>query len=146
VHTIDQSYYDMAQRVPGGFAGLYMTHVNGRRTPVLMFVDTTNVDVALDTLAVYHLAGIQSFARDSVSLRLVHWNWVQLYEWYRYIFVHSTVLPDDWVMSDIDEVQNHLTFGAASYAGRDTLVARLIALGVPCWLATVDRVPPAVLK
>jgi len=49
-------------------------------------------------------------------------------------------------MTDIDEVENRLHFGAESEAARDVLVQRMIELNVPCWLALVDVTGSAYLK
>jgi hypothetical protein len=100
-----------------------------------MFVDTTNVLAALDSLAVYYAGLHRSFARDSVVLRLVRWNWVQLYEWSSYVL--SVAGLEGWCTADIDEVTNRLEFGARTDGDRDALLGRLRQLGVPCWLAAV---------
>lgn len=143
--TIDELNYNVAQHVPGGWASYYLTPVNGRNTPVLMFVDTTNIVATLDSLVKYYPSGHRSFARDSVVLRVVRWNWVQLYDWYRYIS-YLKGLPDGWTFSDVDELQNRLSFGANTAADRDALVQRLRELDVPCWLAAIRVTGPAVLK
>jgi hypothetical protein len=134
--TIDETNYNLAQHVPGGWANYYLTPVNGRNTPVLMFVDTTNVLAAIDSLVKYYPYGHRSFARDSIVLRVVRWNWVQLYDWYRYISYFKG-LPDGWTFSDVDEFENRLSFGGNTAADRDAVVQSLRQLDVPCWLAAV---------
>ena len=136
--TLDDAWYRLAPHVPGGFAGIYLTPVNGRNTNVLMFVDTTNLVAALDSLVKYYPSGHRSFARDSVVLRVVRWNWVQLYDWYRYVILVAG-LPDVWTSTDIDETQNRLAFGAATTTARDILLQRLRQLDAPCWLAMVEH-------
>lgn len=135
--TLDEAFYRAAQHTPGGFAGFYLVPVNGRNTNVVMFVDTTNVSAALDSLTKYYPGSHRSFARDSVVLRLVRWNWEQLYDWYRYI-TSVAGLPNAWFSTDIQEDSNRVRIGAlATVANRDLLVQRLRQLDVPCWLAGV---------
>jgi hypothetical protein len=105
-----------------------------------MFVDTTNIQVALDSLVVYYPGSHRSFARDSVVLRLVRWNWVQLDDWYRY-FNLVAGLPDGVSFTDIQELNNRLEFGAPTAADRELLLQRFQQLGAPCWLAAVTVVP-----
>ena len=139
--TIDELYYQLAERIPGGWAAWYKTPLNGRLTPVLMFVDTSDVLAALDSLAKYY----RSFSRDSIVLRQVRWDWVQLDDWYRYItWLHG--LPDGETSSDIDEVTNRLEFGSVSEGRRQAILGRLRELHVPCWLAAVNIEGYAVLK
>jgi len=139
----------VAEHVPGGWAGLYLEPVAGRNRLVLNFVDISHVSESLNALAVYYptyLPGTHfSFARDSVRIRVVRWNWVQLNDWYRYVILVAG-LPDGWTYSDINEVTNRLEFGAATPADRDLLLQRLSQLGAPCWLAAVSIQGYAVLK
>ena len=107
----DERFYRAAQHTPGGFAGFYLGDpVNGRQPTVLLFVDTTHVLADLDSLALYYPGSHPSFARDSVQLRLVRWNWVQLYEWYYYVLLVAG-LPRGLTVTDIQEFNNRVEFG-----------------------------------
>ncbi len=131
--TIDDAWYNLSAFVPGGWAGMYLTPVNGRSTPVLMFVDTTHIADALDSLDAHYPWSHPSFARDSVVVRPVRWNWVQLHDWYRYILLVAG-LPVGVSYTDIHESNNRLQFGAPTAADRAVLLQRFSQLGVPCWL------------
>ena len=140
--TIDELYYQLSERMPGGWAAWYQTPLNGQLTPVLMFVDTTtDVQAALDSLAKYY----RSFSRDGILLRQVRWDWVQLDDWYRYISYFKG-LPDGTTSSDIDEVTNRLEFSAVSEGRRQAILGRLREFHVPCWLAAVNIEGYVILK
>ena len=149
VIDLDDAWERIARHVPGGFSGIYLQPVDGRNTLTINLVDTSNAAASLDSLRVYYpiyqRGSHYSFARDSVLLRVVRWNWIQLNEWYRYVLVVAG-LPDGLTMTDIDEVENRLYFGAESEAARDVVVRRMVDLNVPCWLAVVDVTGSVYLK
>jgi hypothetical protein len=130
----------IAQHVPGGWAGLYF---DGQHRLTVNFVDTTDLSSSLASLAPYFTR--YSFARGSVLINVVRWDWIQLNDWYRYLELVAG-LPDGVSFTDIQEVNNRLEFGAATPADRDVLLRRLDQLGVPCWLAAVTIEGYAVLK
>jgi hypothetical protein len=143
--SLDRSFYILSLHTPGGFAGIYKTPVNGRNRVVLNFVDTTNLAASLDSLAQFGTA--YTFTRDSVLINVVRWDWVKLFEWYRYIFLTVKQWPDGWTSSDIDEVANRLGFGGYPIAGRDSVAQVLSQIpGLPCWLAAVRFELPATIK
>ena len=125
----------IARTVPGGWGGFYVTPVNGQNRSVVLLVDTTNLSAALDTLKRWYPH--YSFARDSVVVRMVRWDWILLAEWYGY-FAHVG-LPDV-NFGDINEVTNRLEFGSGSAQGRQAaILQRLNDLHAPCWLAAVNE-------
>jgi len=142
--SLDEVFYRAALHTPGGFAGAYLEPVNGRNTTVLMFVNLTNARAALDSLTPYYPWSHASLAPDSVRFRKVRWDWVQLYDWYRYLLIVAGV--DGLSVTDIQEVNNRLEFGAATAEDRGRVLRRLSELGVPCWLAAVSVQGYAVLK
>jgi hypothetical protein len=145
--TVDDMWADLARRTPGGFAGvMYDTPVasagrGGQGRPILMLTDPARAAEARVALAP-HLAG---FDVANAEVRAVRWNFAQLYDWYQY--VNQTAWQERGItMSDIDEAANRLVYGAADEAARDRLAQRLAALPLPCDLALVKIVPPAVTR
>ena len=144
VRTPDDRWAELARRVPGGFAGvMYEMPAPGaapRATgrPLLMLVDPSRAAEAKAALAPH----LQGFDVAGASVRAVRWDFAQLYDWYRYLNGQVWLEPGV-TMSDIDESENRIVYGAADEAVRGRIAQRLAALPLPCDLVVVRIVPPA---
>ena len=144
MRTPDDQWAELARRVPGGFAGvMYELPAPGsppRTTgrPLLMLVDPARAAEAKAALAPH----LQGFDVAGASVRAVRWDFAQLHDWYRYL--NGQIWQEPGVtMSDIDESENRIAYGAADEAARDRVARRLAALPLPCDLVVVRIVPPA---
>ena len=142
IPPIDQAHGDalwaaIALHVPGGWGGVYRQGA----LLVLMFVDTTQIAVSLDSLAVYGpFAGLRlPPTTDSLLLLRVRWNWIQLWRWYGYVEERLNVRGE--TASDIQETNNRLEFYGENAAARAAILNQLADLRVPCWLAAVGIMP-----
>lgn len=129
--TIDDEAADIARQVPGGWGGLFLQ--NG--TPVIYLVQPERRDEAVAALHALGVGGPTIDVRQAQVLQ-GRWDFAQLYDWYRWI--NGTMpYPPGLVYTDIDEVTNRLGYGVLA-SGRDSLVALLATLDLPCDLVTIE--------
>jgi hypothetical protein len=142
--TPDDRWAELARRVPGGFAGVMYEaspsdgppRTTGR--PIVMLVDPSRAAEAKAALGP-HLPGFDVAGAD---VRAVRWDFAQLHDWYRHL--NRGIWQEPGVtMSDIDEAENRIVYGAADEAVRDRILQRLTAMSLPCDLVRVRIVPPA---
>lgn len=133
--TPDDHWADLAQRVPGGFAGvLYID-----KKPVLMLTDPAQAAAAKKALA-------SSFVGFDISGAEVHsarWNFAQLVDWYNYLGLRGPVWQTSGLTTgDKDEAINRIRYGVLDEAARDRLVNALAGMEVPCDLIAVEITGP----
>lgn len=131
----------IARTVPGGWGGFYVTPVNGQNRSVVLLVDTTNLSAALDTLKRWYPH--YSFARDSVVVRMVRWDVIQLNDWSKYLLVRRQ-LQNTLCGSYFDVVANRLRFVVCSDAAREAVLQRMLEIDIPCWLVAVETTFPCI--
>jgi hypothetical protein len=125
----------IGQHVRGGFAGWYFD-ANHRFTVNL--VDTTDLASSLDALAYWWTQLYPSLTRDSVSINVVRWDWIQLRDWRQYL-VHNQKLQNTVSEGRIDlDSKNRVHFIVWSDAARGATLQRLLEIGIPCWLVMVE--------
>ena len=125
----------VARTVPGGFGG-YFVRGGGRET--IYLTDPSKRREAIAALNVHHIMGTL-IGPDAVAER-ARWDFVQLYEWYRYLSprIHSLGV---WEYG-IDVLNNRIRLSVSSESARQQLEKRLVALGVPCLLVAIEVGPP----
>jgi hypothetical protein len=127
----DDAWADLAERVPGGFAGVLYT--DGR--PVLMLTDPSQASAAKKALA-SQLAG---FNVAGAEVRKARWDFAQLVNWYDYLTSKTSVWQTPGMVSgDKDEAINRIHFGVVDSAARDALLHTLAGINLPCDLIAVE--------
>ena len=95
-----------------------------------------------DALAALNRLGVDGHAWGvDVHVRRGRWNFTQLYSWYRYINYHMGSIALSG--TDIDEARNRLQYWVTTDAAKRNLEAQLSAMGVPCFLVSIDIRPLA---
>lgn len=126
----DDGWADLAERVPGGFAGIL--YADGK--PVLMLTDPSQAGAAKKALA----SQLSGFNVASAEVRKARWDFAQLVNWYNYLTVKTSVWQTPGMVSgDKDEVINRIHFGVVDSAARDALLRTLAGIDLPCDLIAV---------
>ena len=142
----DAMWARLARRVPGGFAGVYLEAVpwNGNGEPVrpqrivMRLVRPAEGRQAFGRILPLLGPSIGGVRLDSASVRVepARWDFAQLDEWRRYL--DPRVMVPGRTSADTDEGKNRIFYGVPTAGERDTLLARLRALRVPCGLVAVE--------
>lgn len=131
----DDHWANLAQRVPGGFAGVLYV----KNKPVLMLTDPAQEAAAKNALA-------SSFVGFDISGAEVHkarWNFAQLVDWYNYLGIRGPVWQTSGMTTgDKDEAINRIRYGVVNEAARDRLLQVLAGLEVPCDLIALEITGP----
>jgi hypothetical protein len=131
----DDEWADLAERVPGGFAGVL--YVAGK--PVLMLTDPSRAAEAKTALA----AALVGFDVRDARVQKARWNFAQLVDWYN--FLGTPVFDTPGLSSgDKDEVINRIHYGVVDSAARDRLLRTLSSIQLPCDLIAVEITGPIV--
>lgn len=132
----DDRWVRLARTVPGGFGGYFVRSSDGRETIYLK--EPEKRGEALVALNARPVTGV-TIGADVVVVR-GRWDYVQLYEWYRYLVprLSGTRL----VSTDLDEGENRILLGVEDEPSRRRLERRLAALDVPCFLVAIEVGPP----
>jgi hypothetical protein len=133
----DDHWADLAERIPGGFAGVLYS--NGK--PVLMLTHPEQATAAKKVLTSDRtLAGFDVMRAE---VRTARWDFAQLVDWFNYFVGHSTVWNTAGIVSgDKDESTNRIHFGIENETGRETLRKKLVALDIPCDLIRISIESP----
>lgn len=127
----DDAWADLAQRVPGGFAGIL--YVENR--PVLMLTDPSQASAAKKALA----SQLTGFDVGGAEVRKARWDFAQLVNWYNYLTVKTPVWQTPGMVSgDKDEAINRIHFGVVDSAARDALLHTLAGIDLPCDLIAIE--------
>jgi hypothetical protein len=129
--TVDDIWAEIARDVPGGWGGFFLE--NG--APTIYLVDPSMRSAAVEAL--YSRGVGELFDIREATVWKGRWDFGQLYDWYRYIWV-AVGWPDVLVSSDIDEYQNRLSYGVRSAPAVDSLAAILEAADLPCELFVIE--------
>jgi hypothetical protein len=133
----DHKWADLAQRVPGGFAGILLVDSK----PVLMLTDPARAAAAKEALA----PEIAWFDIRGAEVRKARWDFAQLVDWYTYLSVRSPDwLSSGWVSGDKDEAINRIRYGVLDSAALDELRQGLAAMELPCDLIALEITGPAI--
>jgi hypothetical protein len=134
----DDQWADLAQRVPGGFAGaLYVDN-----QPVLMLTEPSRATAAKKALA----SSLSGFDVAGAQVRQARWNFAQLVDWYNYLTVRTPVWSTTGLVSgDKDESINRIHYGVVDAAARDALLHTLAGITLPCDLIAVEITGAVVL-
>lgn len=126
--TLDDRLADVGDRVPE-FAGLI---ADESRNAVLVRVTDGRDETARRAIEAYRsVTGSSQFAGHDVIAVEVAYSWHQLKTWYD-TANQAGAWQDGVTMSDIDEQQNRLEYGAADPEDvRDCLAAVMAHYGVP---------------
>jgi hypothetical protein len=124
----------LAERVPGGFAGLYFD--NG--LPVLRLVDVSQAAAAKAALAG---AFDERFHIADAEVRAARWNYDQLLDWWHYLWMSREIMPGGssgaiWV----DAMENRITYSVEDATQRDRLMRELATVDLPCGLVFIEIV------
>lgn len=128
VQTIDDLWADLADSLPGGFAGvLYDPGLQ----PVLLLTQPELADAAKRALA----PRIPGFPVASAVVRQARWNFAQLVFWNYYFYKWLPL--SGLVMSDNNERLNRIHFGVLDQSARDRFIHALGVLSIPCDLVLI---------
>jgi hypothetical protein len=152
VRTRDDHAAELARRVPGGYAGLYVEYhpplqPDGAirfetRRAVVLLVDTTQSRAALRALSSTEPPVQYRLNVAHARTRPARWSFAELYDWYG--LLHNIVWREGIVTSGINEKENRIVYGVENAAGRERLERRLARLDLPCFLIGVLVPPPFV--
>lgn len=133
----DDQWADLAQRVPGGFAGvLYVANM-----PVLMLTDPSQAAEAKRALA----PTLVGFDVGGAAVHKARWNFAQLVDWYNFLGVRTPVWQTPGMTSgDKDEAINRIRYGVVDTVARETLLRTLAGIELPCDLIAVEITGPIV--
>ena len=127
----DDQWADLAERVPGGFAGFILD--NGK--PVLFLTDPSKAAAAKSGLA----GSMPGFDVHAAEVRQARWDFAQLVNWYNYLEERTTVWLTPGITSgDKSESINRIVYGTVDSASRLELIEKLQALELPCDLIRVE--------
>jgi hypothetical protein len=131
----DDKWADLAQQVPGGFAGvLYIEN-----KPVLMLTDPSQSAAAKQALA----PSFPSFDVNGAEVRQARWDFAQLVNWYDYLLTRTQIWRTEGITSgDKDEAINRIRYGVVDAAARDRLVYALGGIALPCDLLAIEITGP----
>ena len=136
----DDRWVQSARTVPGGFGGYFM-RADGREGIYLKQPEKRAEAVA--ALNLRPVTGVM-IGSDVVAER-GRWDYVQLYEWYRYL--RPRIRERGLWSTDLDEARNRILIGVESDASRRRLEAELGTLGVPCFLVAIEiGKPPRTMR
>ena len=127
----DDRWVRVARTVPGGFGGYF---VRDGGTEVIYLREPEKRSDAIAALNVHHIMGTM-IGPDAIAER-GRWDYVQLYEWYRYLT--SRVHERGITSTDLDEMRNRIHIGVEDETSRGRLEAQFAALGVPCFLVEIE--------
>lgn len=135
LRTPDDTWADLAKKVPGGFAGIL--YVEG--TPVLMLTDPSQAGAAKEALA----AEIPWFDILGAEVRAARWDFGQLADWYDYLGIRGPVWQTPGITSgDKNEAINRIQYGVLDSASRTRLVSSLAGIDLPCDLIAIEITGP----
>ena len=151
----DARLAQFARSAPGGFAGYYLepprepTPPGGphpRQRVIVRLVRPEQRAEALRALDAWLRRTPYQQPRDLSDALIIRarWDFAQLYDWYQYLNrdLAATELWRDLRGSTIDETENQLHYRVRSDAVRQSVLARLAALDVPCGLVRVEAAQP----
>ena len=138
--TPDTHWAEVARQLPGGFAGAYVEH----QRFVIRLARPEEGKAHLSSLLAAISRDVGGVVLDSgaVLVEPAEWDFAQLDEWRRYLDPRLGV--PGIAGTDADEVANRVVYGVVSDSARDTILARLRALHVPCGLVRLTRTNYAV--
>ena len=124
----DDRWADLATKIPGGFAGI----IRGpSHTQIIMLTDTARASAAITALSGEVGLGLGLLPP---IVRQARWDFAQLVDWFNYLLPRLGV-P---VTADKDEALNRIRFSVITIQQRDSVVAALSKLPLPCDLVVVD--------
>jgi hypothetical protein len=126
----DEHWADLAEKGPGGFAGILLT----QGKPTLMLVHPEQEAAAKAFLMADPSFG--SFDIRGAQVVKARWDFAQLVDWYDYLN-GTGIWQLGITMGDKNEAINRIRYGVLDEASRTALVAKLNALNVPCQLIQV---------
>jgi len=129
----DDHWADIAERIPGGFAGI-LYDLNGK--PTLMLTDPEQAPAVKKALASDY--SFRHFDLMGAQVLQARWSFAQLVDWFNYLWLHSSIAKTKgMVMGDKNEETNRIYFGVETEAARQQFTEQLRALGVPCDLVRI---------
>jgi hypothetical protein len=133
----DDHWADLAENVPGGFAGVL--YVDGK--PTLMLTHPEQAAQAKRALAPD--LSLRSFAVKDAQVLKARWDFAQLVDWYDYLLQRTSLWTTPGIVSgDNDERINRIRLGIQTEGGRQELVGKLNALHIPCDLIRIGIEAP----
>ena len=126
----DDQWADLAESVPGGFAGF----IRDDGKLVLFLTDPSQA-----TAAKAALAGKTGYDVREAQVRQARWDFAQLVNWFNYLSQQSTLWSNSGLASaDKNEAINRIVYGTVDSASRLLLIQRLEGLDLPCDLIRVE--------
>jgi hypothetical protein len=127
----DDQWADLAERVPGGFAGF----IGDGGKLVLFLTDPSQAAAAKAALA-GKASGVDV---QSAEVRQARWDFAQLVNWFNYLSTQSSLMSTPGMSSaDKNEAINRIVYGTVDSASRLLLIEKLQALDLPCDLIRVE--------
>jgi hypothetical protein len=129
----DDHWADIAERIPGGFAGI-LYDLNGK--PILMLTNPEQAPEVKKALVSDY--SFRHFDLTGAQVLQARWSFAQLVDWYNYLWDHTSIVKTKGMVGgDKDEGTNRIYFAVETEAGRQQLTEQLRALGVPCDLVRI---------
>jgi len=133
----DHWWADVAERVPGGFAGILLDD----NKPVLMLTDPRQAAAAKAVLA----PEITWFNIRGAEVRKARWDFAQLVDWYDYLGVRGPIWRTAGLVGGAKDVGiNRVRYGVVDSAALDELRQGLAGMNLPCDLIALEISGPAI--
>jgi len=133
----DDHWADLAERVPGGFAGTL--YLDGK--PTLMLTHPEQASEAKNALV--SDPSFRGFNLMGAQVLQARWDFAQLVDWYNYLVRRASVWDTKGMVSgDKNERTNRIHFGIETDSGRRQLMEKLSALHLPCDLIRIEIESP----
>jgi hypothetical protein len=125
----DDRWADLATKIPGGFAGILR---DSSLRHIIMLTDTARASAAIAALSGEVGLGLGLLPP---IVRQARWDFAQLVDWFNYLLPRLGVPVNG---ADKDESLNRIRFSVITVEQRDSVVAALSKLPLPCDLVVVD--------
>jgi hypothetical protein len=125
---------NLTRDIPGGFGGIGHREIHPRTTVYLL--DTTKLADAIPALVSKRLLP----QAPVVAAAQAHFSYPQLYDWFRYIYMHIRGVGVSGFA--LDDSRNRILLMLNDQASADSLGHRLAAMNAPCFLVAIEVTGP----
>ena len=134
----DDQWADIAERVPGGFAGVLYS----AGKPVLLLTRPEEAAAAKAALSPL----LEGFPVKDASVWPVRWDFVQLVDWYNYFNRQPRLWNLNVNSADKSEADNRIVYRITDSASLFRVRALLDSLAIPCDLVLLRIAAPIQLR
>lgn len=147
LHGSDRALAAISQRVPGGFAGFWLTRSQQLQVGLVDTSEAANARLALLAFLPPRVPGQVSVITEqslvTATAVKVRWSYAELYDWHVALTARGREFGVDvnsLSIHSVDAYHNRLFYGAADSISYVRLQALLRSMAVPCGLIATARV------